>query len=442
MKISIVTLDTFSAKMAGPAIRVWEMAGLLAREHEVTVLTFASADRPSDAFTLKATRVADFERDLAQPDVVIIQGYLAQTFPWLGERDFRLVIDLYDPFHLESLGVEKHRPMPDRDYALHHSVTELSAQIRMGDFFLCASEAQRNLWIGHLAALGRVNPRTYDSDGSLRNLIDVAPFGIAGPRPSQDRHGIKGNIPGIAPDDKVIIWGGGIYNWFDPLTVIGAVGRASQTDPSIRLVFLGAKHPNPDVPQMAMAVEARRRAAELGLADRHVFFLEDWVEYSDRHNYLLDADLGITAHFADIETHFSFRTRVLDYLWTGLPIVTSEGDFFGGLVEERDLGRVVPVEDEEAMAHAILDVLADPAPFSDRVLDAAEHFSWDKTLAPLVEYCREPSFAADRLDRSPAPEAVAAPRRTLRSLLSKTKESVRSSGIRHTVRRVLRYRGR
>lgn len=438
MKIAIVTLDTFSTKMAGPAIRVWEMAGMLAREHEVTVLTFAAADRTSPHFAIRATRVADFEKDLGTPDIVIIQGYLVHTFPWLGEREFRLVVDLYDPFHLESLGVEKHRPMPDRDRALQHAIGELSAQIRIGDFFLCASESQRSLWIGHLAALGRVNPRTYDADGSLRSLIDLAPFGIAGPAPVQERRAIKGAIPGISESDHLLIWGGGIYNWFDPLTVIEAVGIAAQTDPTIRLLFLGAKHPNHDVPQMAMAVEARRRADELGLTDTHVFFLDDWVEYGDRHNYLLDADIGITAHFADIETHFSFRTRVLDYLWTGLPIITSAGDFFGDLVEARGLGRTVPVEDEAAMATAILDVLERAEEIAPRVLEAAEDFSWETTLAPLLAYCRDPHYAADRLDRT-APVEVAAPRPTLRSLTSKTWESVRRAGVRHTAARAVRY---
>lgn len=438
MKVSIVTLDTFSTKMAGPAIRVWEMAGVLARKHDVTVLTFASADRLSPDFAVKATTVTRFEQDLADPDIVIIQGYLAQTFPWLGERDFALVVDLYDPFHLESLGVEKHRDMPDREYAIHHSVAELSAQVRIGDFFLCASEIQRDLWIGHLAALGRVNPHTYDADGSLRNLIDVAPFGIAGPTPDQEWHAIKGTIPGIGHSDRLIIWGGGIYNWFDPLTVIGAVGRAADQDPTIKLLFLGAKHPNPDVPQMAMAVEARNLSDQRGLTGRHVFFLEDWVEYSNRHNYLLDADLGITAHFADIETHFSFRTRVLDYLWTGLPIVTSAGDFFGDLVDERGLGKTVPVEDEKAMADAILDVLSDDS-ISERVLEAAQDFSWEKTLAPLVAYCSDPYYAADRTDRTAPSETAGVPRPTAGALVSKTIESLRHGGIRHTFGRAMRF---
>ena len=35
---------------------------------------------------------------------------------------------------------------------------------------------------------------------------------------------------------------------------------------------------------------------------------------------------------------FAFRTRVLDYLWAGLPIATTSGDVFGELIERERLG--------------------------------------------------------------------------------------------------------
>ena len=46
-----------------------------------------------------------------------------------------------------------------------------------------------------------------------------------------------------------------------------------------------------------------------------MFFNEDWVAYDDRQNYLLEADVGVSTHLDHVETEFSFRTRILDYLW-------------------------------------------------------------------------------------------------------------------------------
>ncbi|MBN6046769.1 glycosyltransferase, partial [Citrobacter sp. ku-bf4] len=106
-----------------------------------------------------------------------------------------------------------------------------------------------------------------------------------------------------------------------------------------------------------------------------------------------------STHFQHIETTFSFRTRILDYLWAGLPIVTTDGDSFGQLVAERGLGAAVPEQDVEALADAIERYLYDEeavARAREQVAVVREEFRWSRTLAPLVEFCRAPRVAADK----------------------------------------------
>jgi glycosyltransferase involved in cell wall biosynthesis len=178
--------------------------------------------------------------------------------------------------------------------------------------------------------------------------------------------------------------------------------RAEHDD--LRLVFLGMRHPNPDVPEMGMAGQTRRLAQTLGLTGEHVFFNEAWVAYADRQNWLLDADAGVTTHFEHVETTFAFRTRVLDYLWAGLPIVTTDGDAFAELVAAEELGIVVPAEDPAALAAALQRALYDDAFAAgcrDRIAVVAQRFTWDAVLAPLAGFCRHPRPAADRLRGAP-----------------------------------------
>ena len=78
-------------------------------------------------------------------------------------------------------------------------------------------------------------------------------------------------MPGIRQTDDVLVWAGGIYDWFDPLTLIRAVHGLAKRRPSVRLYFMGLHHPNPDVPPMQMAIDARALAEELGLAGRMSF---------------------------------------------------------------------------------------------------------------------------------------------------------------------------
>lgn len=401
-RIAVATTDTLAARMAGPAIRAVQMATALAGDgHDVRLVTTATA-----VIDVPGVRV-DVVDDLGMAeverwcDVFVFQGFVLHRFPFLLRSEKVIVADIYDPFHLEQMEVSRDETPFRRRELVQASTAVLNEQLLRADFMLCASPKQRDFWLGHLAALGRVNPAVYDEDETLYKLIDIAPFGLPEHAPQRTRPAIKGVIPGIAATDKVVLWGGGIYNWFDPLTLIRAVHELEPAIPDLRLLFLGTKHPNPEVPAMRMTGDARQLAADLGVAGRTVFFNDDWVEYDDRHNFLLDADVGVSTHFDHAETAYSFRTRILDYLWAGLPTVTTGGDALGDLIDAEDLGRTVPPTDVGALRDALAALLTDPtanAACRERIAAVAPRFRWSAALAPLLEFCRRPRRAPDLLD--------------------------------------------
>jgi hypothetical protein len=172
-----------------------------------------------------------------------------------------------------------------------------------------------------------------------------------------------------------------------------------------------------------------------------VFFNEHWVPYEERQNWLLDADCGVTTHFEHVETTFAFRTRVLDYLWAGLPIVTTDGDAFADLVRTEKLGVVVPAEDVDALAGALERSLYDTefiTACTERIAVVAQRYAWPTALAPLVEFCRNPRPAADRLPGS-ADLVLTAPLRgkeVLRRDVDLIREYLADGGPKELVRRV------
>lgn len=441
-RVLVVTGDTLGERMAGPAIRAWEMAHALAAEHEVVLAALGGCTISAAGFEAASVDTDRLRALVDWCEVLVFQGFLLRDHPWLVDSDKVLVADVYDPIHLEVLEQERHRPLAARQAASRDSIETINTQMRRADFLLCASSKQRDLWLGHLASVGRINPLSYDGDENLERLIAVVPFGIPAAAPVHRRDVIKGVVPGIGPQDKVILWGGGIYNWFDPLTLIHAVDRVRAERPDVRLYFLGTKHPNPQVPAMRMAAGARELAGRLGLTDRFVFFNSDWVPYADRQNYLLEADIGVSCHYQHVETAFSFRTRILDYLWAGLPIVTTAGDAFGDLVAGRELGAAVPPEDVGALAEALLRLLDDPdlaRNCAKNVAEVAPGFTWDTALAPLVRFCRAPARARDLTpDRWPdAAAGLPGPPRTARSELALARQYLRQGGAGELVRRVL-----
>jgi len=400
--VLVITGDPVGTQMAGPAIRAWNIAKILSKEHDVRLVSMTKAiplDDVVEVATISHQRPNSVVEHEKWADVIIVQGHALALFPSLETSDKILVVDVYDPLHLEQLEQGKGLSLKAWNKQVAEATDTLNHQLLLGDFFLCASERQRHFWLGQLSALGRVNPYTYSRDNDLDSLIVEAPFGIPLEDPVSGRAALRGVIPGIGLEDKIIIWGGGIYNWFDPETLIRAVAQLVPVHPNIRLFFMGVKHPNPAVPEMEAVAKARLLSEELGMTGKHVFFNESWVPYDDRQNYLLEANVGVSTHFQHVETTFSFRTRILDYLWAGLPIVTTAGDSFGTLVAVEGLGAAVPERDQQALADALEKYLFDEVEILSAQTNVArvrQAFTWDRALAPLVDFCRNPQSAADK----------------------------------------------
>lgn len=415
-RVVVVTDDVLTAKMAGPAIRAWHIAEALAADREVVLATTSTlCEVTSPHFSVQSADPARFAELERWCDVAIVQGYLLHNVPELRGSRKIMVFDLYDPLHLEALELTRGDAEPERSRNVANTVGTLEEQLVRGDYFVCASDKQRDLWLGFLAALGRVNPKTYEDDPTLRRLIDVVPFGLPDEAARHTRGALRGVVPGIGPDDDVVIWGGGLYDWFDPLTLIRAVDKARVARPRVRLYFLGTRHPKPDIEESGVAAEARRLSDALGLTDVHVFFNDGWVAYHDRQNYLMEADVGVSLHHENLEATYSFRTRILDYLWVGLPIVATAGDGFAQIIAAEGIGTVVPGEDVDAVAGALVDLLSDRrarAQCRARALAVAARFRWSVLLEPLVAFCAEPHGAPDHPrwpgeGTAPPPPAVA-----------------------------------
>lgn len=435
-RVLIITGDPLGHKMAGPAIRAWNMAEALAYQNDVTLVTLAGSEVEDAPFRIAHVRPGD-QRAMAKlvesTDIIVFQGLAMALFDSIRNTDKIVVADIYDPMHLEQLEQGRELGTAQWEKQVGDATDVLNEQLARGDFFLCASERQKHFYLGQLAALGRINPANYANDADLSHLIAVVPFGLSATPPEHVKPVLKGVLPGIAEDDKVLIWSGGLYNWFDPKTLIRAVARLAETRPNVRLFFQGTKHPHPGVPEMEIVADSRALARELGVLDKNVFFNASWVDYADRQNYLTEADAGVSTHFTHVETTFSFRTRILDYLWAELPMVVTEGDHFADLVRAETLGVVVSSGDVGALADALDTVLFDQAfvrKAKKNIARVREDFRWDRVLKPLVDFVADPQHAPDLVASGMVSGSGAARR---------VHKRVKKSGIRHDLGLVAHY---
>jgi glycosyltransferase involved in cell wall biosynthesis len=390
-RVLLWSKDPVGRAMAGPGIRYLNFAHALAEDHEVTLVspepfvTDAFESRvPADIARLSPRALS------ASFDVVVAEGLPLTIALRASRAGVRLVLDLYTPSLVEGLAHLSAQPDAPRANQLRYDEVRAFQQagLEIGDAFLCASERQRDLWLGALAAMGRLSVEGWELDPSFRDLVTVVPFGLDGELPMPGKPALRGVVPGIGKDDFVLLWNGGIWNWFDPLTVIDAVARlVEEGRREFKLVFLGTQHPNPVVSGMGMAERAVAHATSLGLVGKSVFFNDGWVPYAERHRFLLDSDIGVSAHFDNLETRFAFRTRLLDCFWAALPVVCTGGDALGDLVRERRAGLVVPELDVLAWRDAVLMLADNPLERSRlraQMLELREWFTWDRVCVPLA----------------------------------------------------------
>ena len=419
--IALIPNDVVGERMAGPGVRYWEFARVLGRHFPVKLiippfvpmdsvpsLVLSTVEGPAlstveGTETLPAslhicTRSRDMRSLVESCDVIVTLGGVLLFHPFLGQLDKPLVLDMYDPFLLAGLQREAGSDW-SKQITLHERYLEiLRSQLYAGDFFLCASEKQRDYLLGTLSAMGRVNPHTCRQDPTLRRLIDIVPFGLPARPPQHTRPVLKGVYKTIAADDKVILWGGGIWNWFDAPTLIKAMPLILQVRADVKLFFMGINRPNRNVARMEAADQAIALSQNLGLYERCVFF-NDWVPYEERQNYLLEADIGVSLHLDHVETRFAFRTRLLDYLWAGLPIVSTGGSMMGESLAAQGLAYLVAPGDVEGVARTSLNLLSNPTLRADhaaRFRKVAANYHWDVVARPLIDFCASPALAPDK----------------------------------------------
>lgn len=397
-KVLLVTSDQIGTKMAGPAIRYFEFAKALSKTCDVVLASYGTSGLESPYFK-SVQYTFECEDNLCQEaieaDVIIAQGFILENtrnFAGIAKEKY-LIFDLYDPLVIENIEALKDHSWVARRENAAYSLKALLRQLRIGDFFVAANSVQRDYWLGMLTSVNRVSPETYDASHNFSKMIDLVPFGISDEKPIHSHDVLKGVWPGINKEDFVLIWGGGVWNWFDPLSVIKAVKILSEQRSDIKLFFLGVKRPNPTTPEIRMLNDAVALAKKLDVYDKYVFFNFDWVDYNERQNYLLEADAGVSFHFDTVETRFSFRTRILDYLWANLPIIGTEGDYFSELIQTKGLGVTVGFKNVEDIVKAICK-LADNKTFyaccKENMLPVAEGYRWSRVTKPLVDFCNNP----------------------------------------------------
>lgn len=359
--------------MSAPAIRAWSLAQALSDRHEVTAAVDGELpDRLTHPLrVVRATR-ARLLLETMRHDVVMAACQPPYVLAAARSRGVITVADQYDPVELEIgmlEGVERRLRTLHALRRLHHG---------HADVVLCASEAQRRVLLTELEQVGRAV--------GAGPSVGIVPFGLSCAPTRTDATPLRDVFPTIKRSDKIVLWWGKVWRWFDADTAIRAFAPLAESRPDIKLVITAGPPPNAKTEALSIERSAREVAEELGLLGRTVFFLEDWLPYEQRHHCLHEADLGLTLHANTPEAELAARARYMDYAWAGLPCVLAHGDEVSAEFERAGFARLVAPGDTEAVTSAVTQMLDSPELLSHaRVAGAvlADRYRWN-TIAQEI----------------------------------------------------------
>ncbi|HEY0782843.1 MAG TPA: glycosyltransferase [Thermoanaerobaculia bacterium] len=417
-RIALLSSEPIRPRMAGIGIRYLELAVRLPRYGVETVLISPAApEETAEIAALAGTPARRFApgrmRELVSGcDGAVAQGQNANDV-LLEVPELPVAIDLYDPWLVENMNYTAELGLAP--YRNDHATWVL--QMARGDFFLCSSEEQRAFYLGFLAALGRVNPERVAADPDLAGLIAPVPFGVPDELPPHRPY-----LPPRAAGERRILFGG-LYDWYDPWTLLDALDRLGRAEATLLLI----RNPNAESTPQRLFAAVEERCRRRGIWGTRVQAL-DWVAAERRFDLLRDVDLLAAPHRPNLETRLSLRTRFLDALAAGCPVVTSEGGAMSRLLAQHGAGWVVPPGDAEALCAAMAAALDDAALREARRRGASEllrAFRWDQALAPLVRFCAQPKVDPTKERFAFRPETVVPPERALDRLGRRLRRALR-----------------
>lgn len=400
--VVFVSHTPVGARMAAPAIRATELARAIRDVHETTVAAPAGGEGGEGLVVYEPGAPRALAEVVATADVVVSAPLEPSLMRFAARGRCRWIVDLLNPEPFEGLEHHRRKPAWMRRLLQTARIDRLAFAAQAGHAFACASERQRDMWLGFLAASRRLETGAYAQDPELRMLLGVVPSGVASEPPQPPAEPVlRGRV--LADDARIMLWNGGVWDWLDAPLVVDALALLRERDPRWALVFQGGL----DVPGGSRAdnattvITTRERIARHRLGPDAVHVAGGWVPYARRGDMLLEAEMGVCAHGTTLEARFSFRNRLLDCAWARRPVVCTAGDPLAEDVADQGWGEAVAPGDPAAFADAVARVGERGArAFSEALDRAARRYAWESAgsaLLELIEAAQEGPRGANRL---------------------------------------------
>ena len=442
-------MDGGACRVTAHAVRTWHFVTALRRAgHEVVVCTVSQTISPLDP--VKGMIERRVKEDFAYENLDMRAGnmlaYLAErcsairpdgvvgvsTEPASWACRMRPTVPVWADLHGWVMAEAQLKAARDgNDDILSYFWQHERPVLRRADKISAVSNAQRFALLGELATVGRLNRHTaeYEFVVTIPSSIDpvkaeagserleaggekleagekqqLPASRLSFPASSLSPPASSLSLPASSlsppashfppPTSFVVLWSGGFNTWADPITLFEGLDWAMERDPRIHFVATGGA-----IPGHADAVFDAFCERVNNSPHRARYHLAGWVAAEQFPAYLAAGHLAICADLPCLETSSGTRTRLVEAMAAGLPILMTRGTELSIELEREGIGWVVAPRDSRALGEKILELARDrerTARMGELSRQFVEQrYSIERTLEQLVRWAERPCFAPD-----------------------------------------------
>lgn len=260
--------------------------------------------------------------------------------------------------------------------------------LSQGDVYSTCGTPQKHALVGQLAMAARLNRHTLGYE-FVHPILPGAPRRLAA-----EGEGLSLRDDLVRADGFVVLWCGGYNVWTDVDVLFQALDAAMSAEPRVEFVSVGGKsgHAENDAYDRLLGMID-------GSAHRQRYHMLGWRPVSEVPIYYRGADVGISLDAFHYETLLGTRTRLVEMMGYGLPVITTLGCELSDIIRDQELGLTFSIGDADGLCEQILRLAGSPArtqALAERAQRyAAEELSFAETTRQFREWAVQPYHAPD-----------------------------------------------
>jgi glycosyltransferase involved in cell wall biosynthesis len=282
----------------------------------------------------------------------------------------------------------------ESDQGLPTTIGFTAEILRSGDVFSVCGQPQKHMTVGELAMCGRLNHRTFEYD-FVRVIPPGSPHRGSLPDAEGAAQAIRAQLR-LQPGDCAVLWCGGYNTWTDVETLFLGLDAAMEQDPSLHYVSVGAS-------TYQAHANAYERFVQRSTTSRYAerYHLLGWKPWGEVPSYYRACNVGLNIDALHYETLYGTRTRLVEMIAGGLPIVTTEGTELSALLGQRGAALTFQAGDHGELSRCLQRLASSPALRQDMAAAAVRtsesDLSFRATTAPLRTWLKAPASAPDAI---------------------------------------------